>query len=136
MTWTARWLFVVNLPRYAGGLRFVPHAVGDDGWLDICAFEHGSLVHGLRYLAGVVRQKHLAWRDCRQLRVRSLTVESDSEVPYQLDGDPGGTLPVEIRVLPERVRYIVSESWALRRGFRHRTPGASRNPVAQRNPVG
>jgi hypothetical protein len=37
-----------------------------------------------------------------------------------LDGDPGGTLPLDITVLPERLNLIVAESWALQRGFRHR----------------
>ena len=40
---TARWVFVVNLPRYAGGLSFAPQASGTDGLLDVCTFKEGSL---------------------------------------------------------------------------------------------
>jgi len=47
-------------------------------------------------------------------------IESDESVDYQLDGDPGGQLPVEMRVLPARVSLIVTETWALRRGFAHK----------------
>ncbi len=32
---------------------------------------------------------------------------SSSSIPYQLDGDPGGVLPVEIRVLPGRLKLVI-----------------------------
>ena len=115
----ARWVFVVNLPKYAGGLRFVPDAVGTDGLLDVCLFEHGSLMHGLRYLTGILRGRHHEWQDCRRVSTERIRIESDREVPYQLDGDPGGVLPVEITAMPGRVRMLVTETWALRHGFRH-----------------
>ncbi len=116
---TARWVFVVNLPKYAGGLRLVPDAVGTDGWLDVCLFRHGSLLHGLRYLAGIALGRHRQWEDFSHVRVRRLRIESDLKVPYQLDGDPGGVLPVDISVLPGRVRMVVTETWALQHGYRH-----------------
>jgi diacylglycerol kinase family enzyme len=34
-------------------------------------------------------------------------------VPYQLDGDFGGRLPVEIDMLPRRVTLFVPEAWAM-----------------------
>jgi len=116
---TARWVFVVNLPKYAGGLRLVPDAVGTDGLLDACLFEHGSLVHGLRYLVGILQGRHHEWEDCRRVTAERIRIESDREVPYQLDGDPGGVLPVEITAMPGRMRALVTEAWALRHGFRH-----------------
>lgn len=116
-TLTVRWLFVLNLPCYAMGLQVVPHAIGTDGALDVCGFENGSFLAGLRYLHGVIRGRHLTWPDCRYFRATKVWIESDAEVPYQLDGDPGGTLPLEISVLPERVSMIVTESWARRHGF-------------------
>lgn len=116
---TARWLFVVNIPRYAGGLRFAPQANGADGLLDVCGFTNGSLLSGLRYLSGVVRGSHTTWPDCYYMQATRVRVTAESEVPYQLDGDPGGTLPLEISVLPERVNLIVTEHWAVQRGYRH-----------------
>jgi diacylglycerol kinase family enzyme len=46
------------------------------------------------------------------LRVQGLRVESDGPVAYQLDGDAGGALPLEIDVLSGRARLIVPEAWA------------------------
>ncbi|MEX2173332.1 MAG: diacylglycerol kinase family protein [Pirellulaceae bacterium] len=113
----ARWVFVVNLPRYAGGLSFAPLASGSDGLLDVCTFKGGSLWNGLVYLSGVMLGQHEAMQDFARVRTRRLRIESVAAAPYQLDGDPGGELPVEIRVLPGRLTLLVSRNWAERKGF-------------------
>jgi diacylglycerol kinase (ATP) len=107
----AKWVFVVNLPRYAGGLRLVPQADGADGLLDVCTFREGSLLNGLIYLAGVIAGQHQSWEDCVTAQVRALRMEADQPVPLQLDGDPAGHLPVDIRVLPRRLTFVVAENW-------------------------
>ena len=103
----ARWLFAFNLPCYAGGLRLAPRADGTDGLLDVCAFRRGSLWHGLRYAGGVLLGRHPGMADCTTRRVRRLRITSEARVPYQLDGDPGGFLPVEIEAVPDRLTLVV-----------------------------
>jgi diacylglycerol kinase family enzyme len=114
---TARWVFVVNLPRYAGGLNFAPEASGTDGLLDICTFREGSLWSGLLYLGGVVFGQHQAMDDFFQARSADMKIESKAKVPYQIDGDPGGELPLSIGVLPQRLTVLVTRPWAERHGF-------------------
>jgi diacylglycerol kinase family enzyme len=111
---TARWVFVVNLPRYAGGLSFAPKASGSDGLLDVCTFREGSLWHGLRYLGGVVFGQHEEMEDFVHVQTRRLRIEASGAAPYQLDGDPGGELPVEISIEPGRLKLVVAEDWAER----------------------
>ena len=102
----ARWVFVTNLPCYAGGLQMAPEAIDNDGLLNVSTFENGSLWHGLRYL-GFVR---LGWasasRDYQAATVTRVRIESDEPVSYQLDGDPGGTLPLEVEVVPDRLTLL------------------------------
>ena len=114
---TARWVFVVNLPRYAGGLNFAPSASGTDGLLDICTFREGSLWSGLLYLGGVVLGQHEAMEDFFQAHSTEMKIESKAQVPYQIDGDPGGELPLSISVLPQRLTVLVTRPWAERYGF-------------------
>jgi len=117
-TTTARWVFVANLPRYAGGLAIVPDADGTDGLLDVCTFREGSLFSGLVYLAGVVFGQHSSWEGCDTNRVKHVRISSDTpDVPYQLDGDFGGFLPVEIEILPQRLTLLTPPPWAKRHGF-------------------
>ncbi|MGA2619472.1 MAG: diacylglycerol kinase family protein [Thermoguttaceae bacterium] len=103
----ARWLFAFNLPCYGGGLRIAPQADGSDGLLDICTFRRGGLRHGLAYAAAIYLQRHFRLADFAHRRLRRLRVASAAEVPYQLDGDPGGFLPVEIEALPQRLTLVV-----------------------------
>ena len=111
---TARWVFVVNLPRYAGGLNFAPEASGTDGLLDVCTFKEGSLWSGLLYLGGVVLGQHQGMDDFHLVRAGEVRIESDGSVPFQIDGDPGGELPLNIRILPKRLTLLVTRSWAER----------------------
>jgi diacylglycerol kinase family enzyme len=105
---TARWVFVINLPRYAGGLSFAPQASGADGLLEVCTFKEGSLWHGLMYLGGVMLGQHESMQDFTRVQTRRLRIEAHGSAPYQLDGDPGGELPVEIAVEPKRLTLVIA----------------------------
>jgi diacylglycerol kinase (ATP) len=108
-----RWAFVFNLPRYGGGLNFAPSANGLDGQLDLCTFERGGLLSGLQYLAAIVRGRHQSLSHFNGCQGERFRIEADGDVFYQLDGDIGGKLPLEIEVLPKRLRVLVSNQWLL-----------------------
>jgi len=103
----ARWAFVFNVPRYAMDLRIAPEADPEDAKLDICTFPRGKLLHGLIYVAAVFVGQHRRLTRCENHQTDRIRIESDAPVPFQLDGDPGGELPLEIRVLPKRVKLLV-----------------------------
>jgi diacylglycerol kinase family enzyme len=114
-----RWLFSFNLPLYAFGLPIAPDANAADGKLDVCAFERGTAKSILRYLWHVWRGKHAELADTTVLHSRRFRVEAppDTSVAYQIDGDCGGTLPVDVEVLPGQLRLLVSRATAQRLGF-------------------
>jgi diacylglycerol kinase family enzyme len=101
------WCMVFNLPRYAAGLRIEPGAVADDGQLDLIAFQRGSVPSGLRYFAGVATGTHLKYRDVSRKRGVRFELTSPQRVPYQLDGDYVGRLPLRIETLPGRVCLLL-----------------------------
>ena len=114
----ARWAFVVNLPCYPAGLQqLASDAVGHDGLLNVCTFGNGSLWHGLRYLGYVALGRHRGLPDFRAVLATRVRIESDEPVPYQLDGDPGGFLPMEIEVLPERLTLLAPRARLLALGL-------------------
>ena len=121
----AAWVFVVNVPKYAGGLGIMPDADPTDGLLDICLFRKGSVFSGCRYLAGIVAGRHHGWKDCTVVQAKRVRVdvldaadERAEDVPYQLDGDPGGVLPLEIESCPKRLTLLVPQRWIQLRGIR------------------
>ena len=121
----ARFAFVINVPRYALGLQFTPGAQSDDGLFNLCALHRGSFIDGLRYFWHVVFQSHPRLEDCTLATARRLRIESDRPVPYELDGDPGGILPLDVEILPGRLTLLVPPEWVERQCG---TGSASVNP--------
>jgi diacylglycerol kinase (ATP) len=114
-----RWLFGFNLPLYALGLPIAPDAVGTDGLLDVCTFERGAMWGVARYSWHVMRRSHLKLADAALTRCERFRLEAtdEGEIAYQLDGDFGGILPVDVEVLPGQLRLLVTPQTASRLGF-------------------
>jgi diacylglycerol kinase family enzyme len=114
-----RWLFGFNLPLYALGLPIAPDAVATDGLLDVCTFERGAIWSVARYLWHVMRKLHHTLPDAALSRTGRFRLEptTSASVAYQIDGDFGGTLPIDVEVLPGQLRLLVSPETARRLGF-------------------
>ncbi|HEX2474791.1 MAG TPA: diacylglycerol kinase family protein [Lacipirellulaceae bacterium] len=114
-----RWLFAFNLPLYALGLPIAPDALATDGLLDVCTFERGSTWSVLRYLWHVRRGCHLGLPDTTLRRCSSFRLEGPNslELAYQVDGEYGGLLPVDVELLPGELRLLVTPETAARLGF-------------------
>jgi diacylglycerol kinase family enzyme len=114
-----RWLFAFNLPLYALGLPIAPDALATDGLLDVCMFERGSAWSVLRYLWHVRRGCHLGLPDFGLRRCNRFRLEGPNsvELAYQLDGDYGGMLPVDVELVPGELRLLVMPKTARRLGF-------------------
>ena len=106
-----RWAFAFNLPCYGGGFHIAPQSDGSDGLLDLCTMRRGRLGPGLWYAASVMLRRHQRMADWMTCRTDRMTLTSDAEVPYQLDGDPGGVLPLEIESLPGRMALVVPKEF-------------------------
>ncbi len=104
---TAKWAFIFNVPRYAMNLPIVWDADPADGELDLCTLRGGNLLRGLFYLAAICLRQHRGWGFSHFCKFKKIRVEADERVPYQLDGDPGGVLPLEIEIIPKFLRLLV-----------------------------
>lgn len=110
---SARWAFISNLPCYGGGIKPGSQACGDDGLLDLCAIRHGGFFRAMQYLPYLLLGRPQDLTDCTLQRSRKIHIECATEnVPYQVDGDPGGYLPLTIEVLPRRIRLVVPRRFA------------------------
>jgi YegS/Rv2252/BmrU family lipid kinase len=85
---------VANGQYQGGGIRIAPQADIQDGLADITVVERVSLAEVY---------SHPKVRHWRAARVRA---EAETEVPVELDGEPVGTLPLEIQALPQALRFI------------------------------
>lgn len=114
-TWRSldcHWAFVFNAPAYAAGLRIVPDANPRDGLFEIATFAGGSFWHGLWQFSAVVLGQQQSLPEFELHRSNHIRIRSDGDhVAYQIDGDPGGVLPVEIKVLPAHLTLLVDDAF-------------------------
>ncbi len=104
--WLAPWLFIANLPNYAGGTSIIPLADPCDGMLDVATFAQGGRWRGLLYALKLLLRKHPHCPDYFTIRAKRIVVQGPGAVGYQVDGDFGGHLPLEIEILPKRIRLL------------------------------
>ena len=104
----ARWAFFFNLNAYGWGLPLAPFAKGDDGRLDHVLLRGGSILHGIKYTAfAQCFGMHRVLSDVKLGQSTKYRITSTEEIPYQLDGDPGGVLPLDIEVISNRFTFVV-----------------------------
>ena len=112
------WLFAFNVPKYAAGISIMNDARCDDGWLDVGAFRGGRLGRGLWHYALVAMGRHRRTASWSEWKVKGLRLQlseapkqpSSNEVGYQLDGDWGGVLPLEILYTGRSANLLVPSS--------------------------
>ncbi len=98
---------VSNVRSYGGPFVITPAAKYDDGQLDVCVLPRASRARYAWTMLGLIARLPAALVGARHLRGRRVRLEADREVHYQVDGDPAGTLPVEIQLLERKARLVV-----------------------------
>ncbi|UCH80601.1 MAG: diacylglycerol kinase family lipid kinase [Nitrospiraceae bacterium] len=95
-----------NARCYAGNHYVTLRASVSEHLLDICVFKGRTRLDMLRFVSGVLRQKHLEFNDVEYAKTSELEVTSENEVHVQIDGEYFGTLPVKINVVKNAVNLV------------------------------
>jgi len=103
------YVVVGNTHRYGGPLRIARRGKCDDGLLEITVARGKNLRTAMQYMAASVARMLPLLSGVKTYTGKHVTIrpEDDSEVPVQIDGDPGGTLPVEIEIQPGAAAMLV-----------------------------
>jgi len=100
--------FVGNISRYAMGLEILRHADFGDGLLDVCIYKCASRVHLVKHSVMTLMKRHSRFSDVIYKQGREITVSSLASGIYtEIDGDPGPSLPVNIKILPHAINVMV-----------------------------
>jgi YegS/Rv2252/BmrU family lipid kinase len=91
-------LIAGKIRRYGPRYRITSEARLEEPLLHVVVFRGRKRRDYLRYLAGVVGGFHLRFDDVLSFKAGALSVQADSKVPYQIDGEFGGVTPVDLEV--------------------------------------
>lgn len=104
-------ILVSNAQLYGPSLRVSPQAQLDDGLLDICIFRGQNFLDVARHFVLLLAGRHETSSHIEVLRGKRIQILGERPMPVHLDGDPAGTTPVTIEVVPRAIELIVPP-WA------------------------
>jgi YegS/Rv2252/BmrU family lipid kinase len=103
-------VLVGNGRLYGGPFPFFKHAVIDDGKLDVVVFKSLGYLEIIKYLQDVVFSSEIRVPEIEYFQTSRLRVESDQEVPVELDGELVGNCPVEFSLQERSLRVLAPGS--------------------------
>jgi diacylglycerol kinase (ATP) len=104
-------MFAVCNSRLVGGGRLIaPHAVIDDGLLDVCFVEEMPTLEFIGLLSSVSGGDHIEDERVSYFRARELDLEFDRTVKVNTDGEVLEASACRYRVLPRAARFLAGEA--------------------------
>jgi len=100
-------VLVNNIRQYGGLLHIVQEARMDDGLLDVFVFKGLGFSYALRHLMRMLSRRYLQDPKIVHLQGERIEVSTDEVMPVEADGDPVGTTPVTLTVVPGALRIVV-----------------------------
>jgi YegS/Rv2252/BmrU family lipid kinase len=96
-----------NGRRFGGGMQIAPDARLDDGWLDVVCVANTTALRLIPKLPKLYRGTHVADPVVRVQRGRRIEADAaPGAVPLELDGEPVGSLPARIELLPGALSIV------------------------------
>ena len=101
-------LVAVGNGRFYGG-RFpvFPKAQLDDGQLDVTVLRRATLLSLSRVIIALQRDRLATGPDALCLQTDSLTLDASDGTPWHVEGDPMGSMPISIGLLPKALMVVV-----------------------------
>jgi len=108
--YAATTLIAGKLRTYGNGYLITPEARVEEPFLDVVLFQGRRRIDYLRYLVGLMSGSHLGFPDVVHFKAERLEVEGSTPVYCQLDGEPAGTSPMRVEVLPNALQVMLPAS--------------------------
>lgn len=99
---------VSNAQLYGGGLfRLAPHALLDDGYLDLYVFRGQGAVATWRHFFTILTQYRVPDPGLRYHKARRIEIHTRRPMAVHLDGEPYGETPLLIDIVPQALKVLV-----------------------------
>jgi YegS/Rv2252/BmrU family lipid kinase len=97
---------VGNSGRYGGGMKVAPDALMADGLLDIVTIGDASKRLFFSTLPKLFAGTHVDGAIVQAQQGREITLDAENPAEVYADGEPAGTVPCTIRVVPAALRVL------------------------------
>ncbi len=108
---------VANALYAGGGMMLSPQAKIDDGKLDVVTASGLSRANVVRELARIHKGGHVANPKVRVVQGEGVSIETfsaEDAMPIEVDGNVRGVTPVEFRIMPGVLRFVVGQEGKMR----------------------
>jgi len=103
-------VILANVGVMAFGATVHPRASPFDGVVDVVLVERAGATSALACAARMLWSSLTASPGVSHCTARKVTLRAADAVPVQVDGEPAGNLPVDVRMAPAAVRLLVPSS--------------------------
>lgn len=101
------WLTAVsNIPNYGGGMKINPHAIHDDGILQVCCVHQISRFELLRMFPTVYSGRHIDHPSVALHQGSKIMIETNPPLPVQIDGEIYNETPITIEIQPKSLLIL------------------------------
>jgi len=101
-------LFVISNSSSIGGFtKLAPEADVVDGLLDVVLIKKADIAELANIFINVLTGEHINHPKVIYYKTKKLKVESDRKIVVDIDGEYGGKLPAEFRVIPKGLSILV-----------------------------
>ncbi len=108
-TTTASWCIVGNGRCYGGPYRATPGADPFASGFEVVTLQRHGRRAAIPFFFGIPSGRHLRMRGVSRSPASQVTLLGEETIPYQLDGDPAGNLPVTVAGAAERLWVMVPD---------------------------
>lgn len=89
---------VSNVPYFAGKFKLFQDASPFDGFLDLIVLKEKGIKNYIKYFIELQKEEIYKSSSAEVKKIKEIEITSKSQVPYQLDGDSKGNLPLKILI--------------------------------------
>ncbi len=100
---------VANGRYFGGGMQVAPLANPYDGLLDVCVVNSVPRWKIPVLLKRFVKGRHLIFPFTEYFKTPWIKLDSDPDTVFNYDGEIGGAVPADIRIIPAALRVFVEE---------------------------
>jgi len=104
---------VANALYAGGGMMLSPEAKIDDGKLDVVTASGLNRANVVRELARIHKGGHIANPKVKIVQGEGVSIETfaaEDAMPIEADGNVRGLTPVEFRIMPKTLRFVVGQT--------------------------